>query len=230
MIPGRGPAWVAAPESLSAPFPDPTPTMTRLPTTLSAAAVLALLSTPLAVGAQESTTRGLNLGLHASGASLAVEDEDRNQAGGGGLRIGYGLNRSFMVLVQVDGARFDEQSSGQVDGDWTLGHVEAGVRYHFANSLRSWVPYLQAGLGYRVVGVEDPEVEGRQVDEAELSGSSLSLGGGVAFHLAPSVALDLEVLWSGGEFSTLRVENVEVSGFDLDASSTRVNLGVSWWP
>jgi hypothetical protein len=204
--------------------------MTRLPPRPCGLAVLVLLLLPLPGAAQESTTRGFHVGIHVSGASLAVEDEDRNEAGGGGLRVGYGLNRSFLLLLQLDGARFDDQSSGEVDGDWTLGHAELGLRYHFANSLRRWVPYLQAGLGFRVVGVDDPEVEGEVVDEAELSGSAFTLGGGIAWHLAPTVALDLQLLWTGGEFGTLRVENVEVSGFDLDATSTRLNLGVSWWP
>ncbi len=204
--------------------------MRRLRSSLCGLATAALLVAPASGAAQESTTRGFNLGLHASGASLKLENQDRNQAGGAGIRVGYGLNRSFTLFLQLDGAHFDDQAARELEGDWTLGHVEVGARYHFANSLRSWVPYLQGGLGYRVVGVADAELDGAQRDEVELSGTGLSLGGGIAVYLTPSVALDLGLLWTGGEFSTLRVENVEVSGFDIDASSTRVNLGVSWWP
>ena len=56
--------------------------------------------------AQESTTRGFNLGLHATGASLVVEDGDRNNAGGGGIWVGYGFNRTVLLFFQADGALF----------------------------------------------------------------------------------------------------------------------------
>jgi len=180
--------------------------------------------------AQESTTRGFVVGLHGSGASLSVEGEDRNDAGGGGLFVGYGLNRRFSLFAQVDGARFDEQSTGTVEGDWTLAHFDLGVRFHFANSLRSWVPFLQAAVGRRSVNVLDPIVEGDAEEEVDISGASLTLGGGVAFYLSRAWSLELGLMLTGGEFNTLRVNNVSVSGFDLDATSSRLNLGVRWWP
>ncbi|HUP51101.1 MAG TPA: hypothetical protein VM198_01395 [Longimicrobiales bacterium] len=51
--------------------------------------------------AQKSTTRGFNVGLHASGASLQVEDGDRHNAGGAGLILGYGFNRSVQLFLQL---------------------------------------------------------------------------------------------------------------------------------
>ena len=78
--------------------------------------------------------------------------------------------------------------------------------------------------------VKDPIVEGSPEEEVSLSGTSFTLGGGVDFYLSQSWALEAQLLWSGGEFSTLRVNNVSVSGLDFDANSTRFNLGVNWWP
>ena len=84
--------------------------MRLLPIPLSAGAfLLAILSAPTVVAGQQSTTRGFVLGLHASGASLSVEGEDGNDAGGGGLFVGYGLNRQFTLFLQADGAQFDGQ-------------------------------------------------------------------------------------------------------------------------
>lgn len=200
------------------------------PTVLAGALALAFLALPGGLTGQQSTTRGLVLGLHASGASLSIEGEEGNEAGGGGIFVGYGFNRRFTVFFQADGAQFDEQSAGDVVGDWTLGHFDVGVRFNFANSLRRWVPFLQGAVGRRNVNVQDPLVDGNQEEEVDLSGTALTFGGGVAFHLARAWSLEASLLFSGGEFSTLRVNNVSVSGFDEDATSTRFGLGIRWWP
>ena len=73
---------------------------------------------------QESTTRGFTLGIHATGASLEVEggDDGRSNAGGGGMHFGYGLNRKITIFVQGDGAKFDDLTTDDVEGEWTMGH------------------------------------------------------------------------------------------------------------
>jgi len=204
----------------------------RLPTNFHTAALglLVLLALPASLHAQESTTRGFVVGLHATGATLTVEDGDRADAGGGGLFVGYGLNRRFTLFAQVDGARFDEQSTGAVEGDWTLGHFDLGLRFNFANSLRSWIPFLQASLGRRAVNVVDPIVDGTAEEEVDFSGGSLTLGGGISYYLSRSWSIEAALLFTGGEFTTLRVDDVSISGFDEDATSRRFNLGVRWWP
>ena len=179
--------------------------------------------------AQESTTRGFTIGLHATGASLVIEGGERSNAGGGGINLGYGLNRRFTIFAQGDGAQFDEQDTGDVEGTWTMGHFEVGARFNFANSLRRWVPFLQGALGYRVVSVSDPVVNSTAVNEVSLSGAGLSLGGGTYFYFKESFALNLQLLWTGGEFTTVTVDNISMSGLDVDATSSRFNVGVSWW-
>ena len=191
---------------------------------------LALLALPGDLEAQASTTRGFVLGLHGSGGGLSIEGEDTNNAGGGGVFVGYGLNRRFTLFAQLDGAQFDEQSSGDIEGDWTLAHWDVGVRFNFANSLRRWIPFVQAAVGRRSINVKDPVVDGNAEEEVDLSGTSFTAGGGVGFYLTSAWALEAALHFTGGEFSTLRVNNVSVSGLDFDATSTRFNLGVRWWP
>ena len=182
--------------------------------------------------AQESTTRGFTVGLHATGASLVLEgnSDERSNAGGGGIHLGYGVNRRITIFAQGDGANFDDQSTGNVEGEWTLGHFDLGVRFNFANSLRRWVPFLQAALGYRAVSVSDPLIDNAVVNTVSISGAGLTLGGGTYIYFSESFALDLQLLWTGGEFTTLRVDNVSVGGLDIDATSTRFNVGLAWWP
>ena len=54
-----------------------------------------------------------------------------------------------------------------------MAHADLGARFHFASTLRRWVPYLQAAVSGR---------------------------------------------------------GVTVSGLEIDANSSRLSLGLSWWP
>jgi hypothetical protein len=179
--------------------------------------------------AQESTTRGFNVGLHASGASLQVEDGDRHNAGGAGLILGYGFNRSVQLFLQLDGAEFDVDDA-EVNGTWAMGHADLGVRFHFANSLRTWVPYLQAAFSGRAVGVDNAVVQGQPETEVGFFGGAFTLGGGIMFYFNQTLAADLQLLWSGGQFTEVTVDDVTVSGLEIDAESSRLNIGISWWP
>ena len=180
--------------------------------------------------AQESTTRGFNVGIHATGASLVVEDNDRSNAGGGGLWIGYGFNNTVQLFAQADAAQFDVQDA-TVEGDWTLAHADLGVRFHFANSLRSYVPYLQAAVTARAVTVQNGVLNDvAQAEDISLIGGGITLGGGIVFHFNESLGLDLQLLWTGGKFTQLDVGSVTIGDLDIDARSARFNIGLSWWP
>ncbi len=203
------------------------PTHTRaVPLALMTATLLAAPA-----GAQESTTRGFNAGIHVSGASLQVENNDRSNAGGGGILLGYGFNRTIELFLQLDGAQFDVADT-EVDGTWTMGHADLGVRFHFANSLRSWVPYLQAALSGRAVSVSDAVLnQVTQSQDVSITGGALSIGGGIMFYFNEALAMDLQLAWSGGNFTEVDAGNVKVTlNNPIDAQSSRLNIGLSWWP
>ena len=101
---------------------------------------------------------------------------------------------------------------------------------HFASTLRRWVPYLEAALTGRGVTVDNPVVEGQRRDGITFGGGGFTLGGGVLFYMEETLALELQALFTGGEFTEIQVDNVTISGLEIDASSSRLSLGVSWWP
>ncbi|MGD2070769.1 MAG: outer membrane beta-barrel protein [Gemmatimonadota bacterium] len=182
--------------------------------------------------AQVSTTRGWNLGFHLLGSSLTVEDEELDTGGGAGIQVALGLNRRFSLFLNLDGAVVNEvEVEGQPDasGEWAIGHADLGVRFYFANSLRRWIPYLEAAFGWRAVGVDGVEVAGEPVD-VSLGGGTFTLGGGVAYYFRENLAVDLTGKLSSGEFTDLKVGAVTVGGFEIDAQSGRIALGLSWWP
>ena len=195
------------------------------------AALLALAAgtaaTPAA--AQRSTTRGFNIGANLQGASLTVEDNNPAAGGGFGVRAGYGFNRSFMGYIETDGIVFHAENP-ELEGEWTMAHVDLGVRYNFANSLRRWVPFLDGAIGVRAVSVADAAREGEDVGTVTFSGGALSLGGGLSFFATETFAIETLVKLTGGRFEQVDVGNVSVRDFDIEASSFRFKVGVSWWP
>ncbi len=193
-------------------------------------ALLAALATSAPLLAQESTTRGFNVGIHLSGQSITPEDGDRSNAGGAGLFLGYGFNRTIQLFLQFDGGEFDVQNAA-VEGDWAMGHGDLGVRFHFANSLRSWVPYLQAAISGRAVSVTNGALnQVTQSEDITLSGAAFTVGGGILFYFNETLAADLQLALSGGRFTDVKVGTVTYNNAEVDAQSTRFNIGVSWWP
>ena len=179
--------------------------------------------------AQKSTTRGFTLGAHIQGASLKVEDDDPSSGGGAGVRVGYGFNRSFTAYVEADGTAFDVEND-EFGGEWSMGHVDLGLRYNFANSLRRWVPFIEGAVGGRAVRLENATVAGDSVGELTFSGGALSVGGGISYFVSEKLALETLVKFSGGTFEQIDIGNVSVNDIDIDASSFRFKLGVAWWP
>jgi outer membrane autotransporter protein len=192
---------------------------------------LALLGATVApASAQVSTTRGWSLGFQLQGASLTIEGEDADAGGGAGLRAGYGLNRIVTLFVAFDGASVEaDNAPDDVAGKWTLGHVDLGARFYFANALRRWIPYLEAAVGARVVSLKDALVEGDRTD-VNFSGSAVTVGGGLAVYLKQTFSLDAGVKFSTGEFTDIQVGAFSRSGLDIDAKSYRFGLGLTWWP
>ena len=179
-------------------------------------------------GAQERVnTRGLSIGAHMNGSSIKVEDADQESGGGLGLRVGYGFTPMFSAYIGSDVAKVSvPESLG--DGDFLLTHAELGMRANFVGA-RSWMPYLDLSIGQRMASAEVDDGAGNTSDH-ELSGMSFGFGGGVQWFFSPSFALDLGLKYTMGEFSEYKIDNVTLSGGELDAKSTRLNVGFSWSP
>lgn len=194
-------------------------------------AALGLLLTAPTVGtAQGSTTRGLSLGAHLMVTSLEVENGDRSGGGGFGLRVGYGFNRIVTGFVNLDGSRVEVEEGQGVGGEWDLAHAEVGARFHFANSLRRWVPFLEVSAGARTVSVADAQVNGQAAGDLSFSGPAITFGGGLSAYLTRRVALDVSLKVTGGQFNKVDVGPVSVNNLDIDASSARIGIGFTWWP
>ena len=171
------------------------------------------------------------LSLALGGTSLYSEDlEDEKHSGGGfSAQLGWGFNRLFTLLVDASGSVMDQDE----DEEFVLVHFDLLGRFNFASPRRAWVPFVEGGLSARVAGQDNTVVVGdngpQQVD-LEISGGGLTFGGGVQYYMIPTLALGASVRWTVGEFSTVKFNNVSIDGFELDATTTRLNLGLTWRP
>ncbi len=194
---------------------------------------LVLASSALLPGkaaAQLSTTRGLSLGAYLQGTSLTIEGGDVNSGGGLGLRAGYGFNRIVTGFLHIDGAKIDVPDGSDLIGEWGLAHGEIGARFHFANSLRRWVPYLETSVGARAVTVKNASVEGEDANSVSFNGGAFTVGGGLNTFFNKSLSLDVSLRWTGGKFSEIDLGSVAVRNLDIDAASFRFGVGLVWWP
>lgn len=193
------------------------------------AAALTTLASTADAGAQSSTTRGFLIGAHLGGGAVSIEGSDYARGGGGGVTFGLGVNRNFTVFLNLDGSAIDVAADGgTVEGEWTLGHADLGVRFNFANSLRSWVPYLSGALTARAVSIAD--IGGNTGTEGSISGGGFTLGGGIMIYPSQAFAVDISALFTQGQYTTLTVGGTSQTGFDVDSSSNRLSVGIAWWP
>lgn len=189
---------------------------------------------PVASHAQVSTTRGLSIGVHAIGTSLTAEGNDTRNGGGLSARLGYGFNRIVTGFVHIDGSEIEipEASSDGtgITGAWSMGHAEIGARFHFANSLRRWVPYLETSAGARVVSVNDARVNGQTAGKVDFKGGAFTLGGGLSAFFRPNLAFDASLKFTSGEFTEVDLGGVSLQNLEIEATSVRFGLGLIWWP
>jgi opacity protein-like surface antigen len=170
----------------------------------------------------------LSLGL--GGASISSDEFENESESGGGFsaQVGWGFSRMFTLLVDASGAVLDSDTE-----EFVLVHGDLLGRFHFANPSRAWVPFVEGGISARVAGQDNTVIigeNGPQEVNLEISGGGFTFGGGVQYYVAPAWALGASLRFTVGEFSTVKFNNVSIDGFELDATSTRLNFGVTWRP
>lgn len=172
---------------------------------------------------------GLILGVNVTGSFVTVDGatvgehtfDGRGREGGGGMQftVGYAFTPTIAVLLHGGGVVLNEEE------DRILGGVELALRYSFANSGRSLVPYMEMGLGG--FALEDSFESG----SSELAGGSLSVAGGFNYFVSRRIALNADFRYNMGMFPTVSVDSRKITDdARMGFGSTRVNVGFNWYP
>jgi hypothetical protein len=186
--------------------------------------------------AQQSATEGWVFGFDLGGAVVAVGNAPSDRAGLVGARVGYGLNRILTLYVSAYESDIDIREVAAFDTA-TFGHSDVGARLHLANGRRRWVPYGDFALTFWAA--TDVLKNGqRTTTDFQGRAGSFSAGGGVAFYMSETLALDVNIKRGKGGFRDVEIGNLIVGTseqhvhtfVDIAATSTRLTFGVSWWP
>lgn len=177
--------------------------------------------------AQDSKTTKLFLNATLGGQSLFFDEnslEHRDAGGSISFRAGWGFSDLFTLHIGVNGAQMQGDDNPVVDdGDYEWGAFEIGGRFNF-RSGKSLVPFADVAL--RAVAAVREDVD------LEFLGGGFTLGGGVAYYLSRSIALEAGLRLGAGGFNEVKLGAVS---FDLDPDNfgfgeRRFSLGLVFYP
>lgn len=198
--------------------------------TLAVLLVLGSSTAALSQAAPRSKTTGFMLGLGLNGSSIKFEDDDEADSGSGAtLQLGYGFTKRFTGMIDLSGVVLDGDAG---EGEVSLAQVFLAGRFNFGSEAARWRPFADVGFGARGLGRQNVQVCDPTCANHDYSftGGSFMFGGGVSFYATRKLAITGALNWGLGEFSEATMDNVTVSGFEADATTARLNLGISWFP
>ena len=177
-----------------------------------------------------TNTSGLMLGLSFDGSRIRSDDLNSTAESGPGAAalIGWGVTKNFALIIDASGARISSLA-----GDYDLGHVDIGGRWHFVNRS-AFVPFVDVGYAARAATKQGAIMSDGQgntyTGDLSILGGGVSLGGGLEYFVTPGIALGGAFKWTTGQFTQVRFDNVTVDGLQVDATSARLNMGFTWYP
>lgn len=165
-------------------------------------------------------TSGFFLGAGLNGSVLRSDDLEISAETGGGFsaQLGLGFTRSFALYVEGTAARMTGPR-----GTYRLAHVDAGMRWHSVRPTRALVPLLEVAVAGRAA---EKAYEG----DLTVAGVGVTFGAGLLYFTTRTLAVGGTVKWTIGEFSRVQIDDELVDGFEIDATSARVDFGFSWYP
>jgi len=207
----------------------------RLLTTALAATTF--LSFPL--GAQQfpslaftrSNTARYFFGLALDNTSLSGNATNGRTYSGGGLSgdLGYGFTPEFAAFIDGSAAILRRGGTGR----GYAAHVDIGLRYHFANPARRFVPFAELALTQRAlifVNILQPQSQTDiEAGSGTISGVALTVGAGGLYFVHPRWALRGGARFTTGSIEIATAENGGETVAPLNAQSVRFSLGVSWF-
>ena len=209
-----------------APTPLPAPATAQGSPFASSAASKPIQPAPHA----RTNTSGLMLGLSFDASSIRSDDLNSSRESGPGAAalLGWGVTKNFAFILDASGARISSLA-----GDYDLGHVDIGGRWHFVNRS-AFVPFVEVGYAGRVATKQDAILSDAQgntyTGDLSILGGGVSFGGGLEYFVTPGIALGGAFKWTTGQFTQVKFDNVTVDGLQVDATSARFNMGFTWYP
>lgn len=219
-----------APTPLPAPVTQPTAATTQASPFAPASTPAPVLKRVQPKPLPRTNTSGLMLGLSFDASRIRSDDLNSTAESGPGVAalIGWGVTKNFAFILDASGARISS-----INGDYDLGHVDVGGRWHFVNRT-AFVPFAEIGYAGRIAtkrgAILSDDTGNTYTGDLSILGGGVSLGGGLEYFVTPGIALGGAFKWTSGQFTQVKFDNVTVDGLELDATSARFNMGFTWYP
>ncbi len=166
----------------------------------------------------------LNATLGAQGLYFDADGLDASDPGGSiSFRAGWGFSELFTLYLSLNGAEMQGDDNPFIEDDYEWGALELGGRFNF-RSGKPFVPFADVAL--RAVAVVREDID------LEYLGAGMTIGGGAAYYLTPSVALELGLRLGWGGFNEVDQSTVALD-FDTDDfgyAESRLSFGLVFYP
>jgi hypothetical protein len=106
-----------------------------------------------------------------------------------------------------------------------MNHLDLGVRFNLGGTISNVRPFVEGGYSSRK-GKIDQVIAGMQYVNAEFSGGTPHLGGGVSFFPSKAVAIFARGLFTVGKKSNLTIDG-QKQVEKADVTTFRIGLGVN---
>ena len=176
---------------------------------------------------QRSNTTGLFLNAHLNGTAISYDndnlfEEGSHSGGGGGIQIGYGFTPLITIYLGLNGS---SMSTDDIEDAYTLAHVDLGSQFNFMSGRSAAVPYGNIAFTFRQATLDF----GNNA-EVDFNGGGITLGGGLKYFLSEKIALDVSLLGTFGKFTEIDFGGAAFDIDEVDATSVRLGLGLSFFP
>ena len=214
---------VATADTARKAMPAPPPAPTALPA--PSPRIAEMKSAP------RTNTSKLMLGLSFNGSALRSDDLNTSTESGAGVggQLGWGFTRNFAIVLDASAARMES-----IGGNYDLAHVDISGRWHFVSSSHGFVPFVEVGYSGRGALQNDvlmvDEFNNLYSGDLSILGGGVSFGGGLNYFLSQKWAFGGQFKWTTGSFTRVQIDNVTIDGVEIDATSARFNMGLTWFP
>ena len=185
------------------------------------------------ITSQKSTTQGF--AVHAEPGFFILDSDDIETDSESGISFGGGVSYGFSELIEafVDVSMIPSVKNKAFGGqNYSFFHLDLGVRFNFGNTTSPLRPHLE--VGYAIGNASGPvnftDANGGNLGifDVTLTGTGLSFGGGLKYHVSTPFAIVGGLRFMSGNFGKQKVEGF--GDFDLDADyfSTRIFVGASY--
>jgi hypothetical protein len=193
-----------------------------MPTRLTLTALAVLVSPLLTTGVHAQRQVDIS-GYHVSAglnSTLMRWDGGSGIDYGVGANIDVGINFNSRIGFFLGGT--GAKVSANVNG-LTQGHADLGLRFSMPGPGSPLVPYAEVALTYLTAEHDS------QDEQVEYSGRGGTGAVGFNYFVTEVLAFDANFRLTKGNFTSVRVDGEKVS-FDEGLTTSRINIGLAWFP